>query len=169
MGAFTVRDYRAEDAAAILEINAANVPEVGDMDASKLGAFAVGAAWLPVVEVDGEVVGVRPVGECAEFGGGVDGAEFGGLREGERADFRGVDAVPAEQERVEVGGTQLAVGGDDREQFAAAGEKFGCGALVGFDVGECVAEDAVVALAEGGEGEGEEGEMLHFAGDSWPL
>jgi predicted GNAT superfamily acetyltransferase len=55
MGAFTVRDYRAEDAAAILEINAANVPEVGDMDASKLGAFAVGAAWLPVVEVDGEV------------------------------------------------------------------------------------------------------------------
>jgi hypothetical protein len=22
---------------------------------------------------------------------------------------------------------------------------------------------------EGGEGEGEEGEMLHFAGDSWPL
>ena len=55
MGAFTVRDYRAEDAAAILEINAANVPEVGDMDASKLDAFAVGAAWLPVVEVDGEV------------------------------------------------------------------------------------------------------------------
>jgi hypothetical protein len=22
---------------------------------------------------------------------------------------------------------------------------------------------------EGGEGEGEQGEMLHFAGDSWPL
>ncbi len=55
MGTFTVRDYRAEDAAAILEINAANVPEVGEMDASKLAGFAASAAWLPVVEVDGKV------------------------------------------------------------------------------------------------------------------
>ena len=56
MSAFTVREYREEDAAAVLQINAANVPEVGGMDAAKLAAFAAGAAWLPVVEVQEEVV-----------------------------------------------------------------------------------------------------------------
>lgn len=55
MSTFTIRDYRAEDAAAVLDINAANIPEVGEMDATKLAAFAAGAAWLPVVEVDGQV------------------------------------------------------------------------------------------------------------------
>lgn len=56
MTTFTIREYCEDDAATVLEINAANVPEVGGMDSTKLAAFADGAAWLPVVEVSGEVV-----------------------------------------------------------------------------------------------------------------
>lgn len=56
MNPFTIRDYREQDADRVLEINRANVPEVGGMDHDKLAAFAASAAWLPVVEVEGEVV-----------------------------------------------------------------------------------------------------------------
>jgi predicted GNAT superfamily acetyltransferase len=56
MNPFTIRDFLERDARRVLEINRANVPEVGGMDHDKLAAFASSAAWLPVVEVDGEVV-----------------------------------------------------------------------------------------------------------------
>ena len=56
MTPFTIRDFEQQDADAVLKINGANVPEVGTMDRDKLAAFTASAAWLPVVEVDSEVV-----------------------------------------------------------------------------------------------------------------
>lgn len=56
MTTFSVRDFDESDRPAVLAINAANVPEVGGMDDAKLDTFVAEAAWLPVVEVDGEVV-----------------------------------------------------------------------------------------------------------------
>ena len=56
MSTFHVRDLEDRDHEAVLAINAANVPEVGQLDPDKLGMFASEADWLPVVEVDGEVV-----------------------------------------------------------------------------------------------------------------
>jgi predicted GNAT superfamily acetyltransferase len=53
----TVRDYRPEDADAVLALNADNVPEVGPLDAAKLALFAREAAWLPVVLDGAEIVG----------------------------------------------------------------------------------------------------------------
>ncbi|MEM1449948.1 MAG: GNAT family N-acetyltransferase [Planctomycetota bacterium] len=57
MSELTVRDRRPDDDDAILRINAANVPEVGPMDATKLEALAAEAAWLPVAVLDGSIVG----------------------------------------------------------------------------------------------------------------
>lgn len=53
-----IRDYQAEDAAIVLAINAANVPEVGDMDEDKLALFADISPFFKVVEIDGSVVGM---------------------------------------------------------------------------------------------------------------
>ncbi len=53
-----IRDYQADDAAVVLAINAACVPEVGEMDAEKLALFAEISDWFKVVEVDGAVVGM---------------------------------------------------------------------------------------------------------------
>ncbi|MEM9379298.1 MAG: GNAT family N-acetyltransferase [Planctomycetota bacterium] len=53
----TVRDRRPEDDETLLEINAANVPEVGPMDRAKLTSLAEEAAWFPVLELDGRIAG----------------------------------------------------------------------------------------------------------------
>ncbi|MFT7600452.1 MAG: putative GNAT superfamily acetyltransferase [Acidimicrobiales bacterium] len=52
-----IRTYLPADAAEVLTLNADNVPEVGDMDASKLALFESMAPFFRVVEVDGKVVG----------------------------------------------------------------------------------------------------------------
>lgn len=52
-----VRDYRPEDADAVLALNADNVPEVGPLDSGKLALFSREAAWLPVVLDGAEIVG----------------------------------------------------------------------------------------------------------------
>lgn len=133
------------------DVEAGAPSEIGG-GVARVGAGG-GVGEAGAVEVDDEVVGVGPIGEGAEFGGGVDGPEFGGLGEGEGAGFGKMHAVTAVEDGREVGGAELGVRGVDGDDFTAAGEKFGGAALVGFDVGEGVAEDAVVALAEGGERE----------------
>ena len=53
----TIRDIVDEDLARILEINEANVPEVGSVDAARL-AFIVDESPIALaVEVDGQIVG----------------------------------------------------------------------------------------------------------------
>ena len=53
-----IRSYEPADAAAVLAINEANIPAVGDMDLRKLELFGEIASWLKVIEVDGVVVGL---------------------------------------------------------------------------------------------------------------
>ncbi len=53
-----IRDATADDHAALLALNAANVPEVGTMDAVKLDYFFDQAPYFKVVEIDGDVVGM---------------------------------------------------------------------------------------------------------------
>ena len=51
-----IRDYTAADADQVVALNAANQPEVGDMDQLKLAGFADWAPYLRVVDVEGEIV-----------------------------------------------------------------------------------------------------------------
>lgn len=50
----TIRDYRPDDRDQVLALNAANVPEVGEMDGDKLDRFADYAPYIRVVEADGD-------------------------------------------------------------------------------------------------------------------
>jgi len=135
------------------DIDAGTPGEVGGSVAGGSdGGAGVGEAGA--VEVDGEAVGVGEVGEGVDLGRGVDGPVFGGLGEGEGAGFREMDAVAAGEGGGDGGGGEFAVGAGEREELAAAGEELGGAAFVGVDVGDLVAEDALVTLAEGGEGEG---------------
>ena len=52
-----IRAYDPADAAQVLALNAACVPEVGPMDAAKLADFEQWAAQMRVVEVNGRIVG----------------------------------------------------------------------------------------------------------------
>ncbi len=51
-----IRPYEARDEAEVLALNAACLPEVGDMDAAKLSGFLSWGAFTRVVEVDGRIV-----------------------------------------------------------------------------------------------------------------
>jgi len=53
-----IRGYRPEDRSAVLEINESNIPDVGEMDDTKLDLFLEEAANVSVVEVDDTVVGI---------------------------------------------------------------------------------------------------------------
>lgn len=53
-----IRPYVASDRAAVLAINADNVPEVGEMDDAKLDLFERISPWFRVVEVNGSLVGL---------------------------------------------------------------------------------------------------------------
>lgn len=64
-----IRRYGPADAEAVLALNAANVPEVGPMDAEKLAGFADWAPYFTVVEVDGAIVAMLiGLGEDAPYG-----------------------------------------------------------------------------------------------------
>lgn len=52
------------------------------------------------------------------------------------------------------GGLDFAVGGGDEEDLGAVGEEFGRAAFVGLHMGDVRAQNAVVGLAERGEGKG---------------
>jgi predicted GNAT superfamily acetyltransferase len=53
-----IRMYQASDFDAVMRVNAANVPEVGEMDAAKLELLLDEAGLVQVVEIDGEVHGL---------------------------------------------------------------------------------------------------------------
>lgn len=53
-----IRDYTPADADEVLALNAACVPEVGEMDGDKLAGFAEWAHYFKVVEVDGRIAGL---------------------------------------------------------------------------------------------------------------
>ena len=53
-----IRDYAPADADQVLDLNAANVPDVGPMDGAKLAEFVQWANYMKVVEIDGAVVGL---------------------------------------------------------------------------------------------------------------
>ncbi len=52
-----IRAYDVADAAQVLALNAACVPEVGPLDEARLADFAQWAAQIRVVDVDGRIVG----------------------------------------------------------------------------------------------------------------
>lgn len=52
-----LRSYEPADAAQVLALNAACVPEVGPLDEAKLDRLVAWAAWFRVVEVEGRIVG----------------------------------------------------------------------------------------------------------------
>jgi len=63
-----IRRYDDADAEAVLALNAANVPEVGPMDADKLNRFADWAPYFMVVEIDGAIVAMLiGLGEDAPY------------------------------------------------------------------------------------------------------
>ncbi len=53
-----IRDAATTDHAALLHLNATNVPEVGTMDGAKLDFFFADAPYFKVVELDGAVAGM---------------------------------------------------------------------------------------------------------------
>lgn len=53
-----IRDRIDADHQALLDLNAANVPEVGTMDAAKLEYFAAAAPYFKIVEIDGDLAGL---------------------------------------------------------------------------------------------------------------
>lgn len=52
-----IRSYGSKDAAAVLELNTANVPAVGPLDIASLESLAAQAFMLDVVEIDGKIEG----------------------------------------------------------------------------------------------------------------
>ena len=128
--------------------------EVGWGDAVAGGESGGGVGEAGAIHVDGQAVGVGSGGEGGDFGTVVEGAPLGGLGEGEDAGFGVVEIGAFADKALDGGGGEFAVGAVAEKKFSAVGEKFGGAAFVGFDVGGFVANDAVVTLAEGGEGEG---------------
>jgi uncharacterized protein len=53
-----IRDYRPEDAEAVLLLNETSQPEVGPMDADRLALFERISPYFKVIEIEGEVVGM---------------------------------------------------------------------------------------------------------------
>lgn len=53
-----IRKYQTSDFDAVMRVNAANVPEVGEMDDAKLGLLLEEAGLVQVVEIHGEVHGM---------------------------------------------------------------------------------------------------------------
>ena len=58
---FVIRRFRHSDVDAVLALNAANVPEVGPMDRTKLDLLEDAAALFAVVELDGSIEGALVV------------------------------------------------------------------------------------------------------------
>ncbi len=135
--------------------------EAEDVDAGLPGGVGGGAAEAGAGVGEAGAVHVEAEAELAADGGdgadlveGVDLAGLGGLGDGDDAGLGEVDVAAAGGDGADGVGGELAVGGGGDEELGAVGEELGGAALVGLDVGAVGADDAVVALAEGGEGEG---------------
>jgi len=68
--------------------------------------------------------------------------------------FRVVDVAALPDRVLDRHRVDLAVRAADGEQLGAIGEKLAGAALVGFDMGGLVADDAVIGVAQGGQGQG---------------
>lgn len=68
-----IRNYEAPDLDAVLRVNASNVPEVGPLDAHKLGLLLDEAGLVQVVEVGGSVEGMMVI---LEEGGTYESANY---------------------------------------------------------------------------------------------
>ena len=112
----------------------------------------IGEARAIHVEFEPERFAAKADG--VEFGRGVNGADFGGLGDGDGAGFGEVEVSAAADHMLNAFGIDLAGGGLEEENFGAVGEEFGCAAFVGFHMGDFGAKDGMVGLAERGEGEG---------------
>ena len=138
------------------------------------GGGGAGVGEAGPVHVHGEAVGVREIGEGTNGRGRIERAVFRGLRERKRAGLGKMHAMAAGERGGDGGGGELAGRAGQREELAAAGEKFWGAAFVGIDVGDLVAEHALVAGAEGGEREGvgggavEDKERLAIGGEELP-
>lgn len=96
-------------------------------------------------------------GDGFEFVGRVDGADFSGVGNADGAGFWKMDVGAAGDGAFDGCGIDFAVVAGEKEDLHAVGEKLGRAAFVGFDMGEFMAEDAVIGLAEGGQGQGVRG------------
>ena len=138
------------------------------------GGGGAGVGEAGPVHVHGEAVGVREIGKGANGRGRIECAVFRRLRERERTGLGKMHAMAAGERGGDGGGGELAGRAGQREELAAAGEKFRGAAFVGVDVGDLVAEHALVAGAEGGEREGvgggavEDKERLAIGGEELP-
>ncbi len=148
--------------------------EAEDIDAGLPGDFLGGDAEggdgvgeAGAVHVEAQFMAAGDFPEGLDFVDGIDGAEFGSLGEADGAGFGVVDIVASADGLFDASGVEFAVGAGDEEDLGAVGEELWGAALVGFDMGHFVAEDAVVGLAGGGEGEGVGGGAVedeeHFA------
>ncbi|MCY1420814.1 hypothetical protein D9M71_364490 [compost metagenome] len=98
----------------------------------------------------------------------VDGADLGGLGDGDHPRLGIVDVLALEGDLADRLRGQLALlVGTRQQQLGAVGEEFRRAALVGLDVGGLGADHAVVALAQRGQGQGVGGGAVegeeHFA------
>ncbi len=116
------------------------------------GGHGIGKAGAVHVQVEAEAFGDGP--NSLEFIGGVNGADLGGLGEADGTGFGIVDIGAAADHAFHGGGGDFAMVAGDGEEFGAIGKEFGRAAFIGVHVGEFVAQNAVVGLAEGGEGQG---------------
>ena len=100
-----------------------------------------------------QAVPAAGVADSSDLVDRIDGREFGGLRDAHDAGLGIVDvATPLDGMR-DPGGRELAAVAGKGEQLRAVGEKLRGPALIRFDVRDLVAEDRVVRLAHGGEGQ----------------
>jgi predicted GNAT superfamily acetyltransferase len=114
----TIRDVAAGDLDAVLELNEANVPEVGSVNLERMAWFASNAQYFRIVEVDGRIgaflVGLRP-------GTSYDSPNYGWFCE-RYEDFGYVDRVAVADHARRLGlGSRLYA---DFEQSLPPGTKF---------------------------------------------
>jgi hypothetical protein len=104
------------------------------------------------VHVDFQVAALRNGGNRAHFFDAIDSAHFGGLRERHNLGLWVVDVGAAGDDGFDRIGCQLA--GDARrgQQFRTVREELRAAALVGFDMGQLVADHRMVRLTQRREG-----------------
>ncbi len=116
------------------------------------GGTGVGEACAIHVQVQPQLLAGGA--DRLELVGVVHRAHFGGLGDGHHAWLGVVDVLALEGHLADRLGGQLAVDAAGGEQLGAVGKELRRTALVGFDVGGLGADDAVIALAQRGQGQG---------------
>ena len=135
-------------------IDAGTPREVGGGDSVSLleGSRRVGEAGT--IHVHREIIFSSDGGEGRNLVATVNGAPLRGLSEGKHPRFRVMNIGALEDDLFDRFGGEFPIGPAGGEDLGAVGKEFGRAAFVGLDVGELMADHAVVALTEGGEREG---------------